>query len=119
MPLETLDFEEPIAIVLKEIDALAQLPRTDARDREIASLQRRLESVRSQVYTSLTPWQRVLVARHPARPGLEDFIQRLFTGFTLAGVGSQLTVVAIGLQVYRLTGSSFSVGLGSTLSNTS
>ena len=37
--------------------------------------------------------------------------RRLFTGFTLAGVGSQLTVVAIGLQVYQLTGSSFSVGL--------
>jgi MFS family permease len=37
--------------------------------------------------------------------------RRLFTGFTLAGVGSQLTVVAIGLQVYQLTRSSFSVGL--------
>ena len=37
--------------------------------------------------------------------------RRLFTGFTLAGIGSQLTVVAIGLQVYELTGSSFSVGL--------
>jgi MFS family permease len=37
--------------------------------------------------------------------------RRLFTGFTLAGVGSQLTVVAIGLQVYDLTRSSFSVGL--------
>lgn len=37
--------------------------------------------------------------------------RRLFTGFTLAGVGSQLTVVAIGLQVYELTRSSFSVGL--------
>lgn len=35
----------------------------------------------------------------------------MFTGFTLAGVGSQLTIVAIGLQVYALTGSSFSVGL--------
>ncbi|MEO6145213.1 MAG: MFS transporter, partial [Dermatophilaceae bacterium] len=37
--------------------------------------------------------------------------RRLFTGFTLAGIGSQLTIVAIGLQVYELTGSSFSVGL--------
>jgi len=37
--------------------------------------------------------------------------RRLYAGFTLAGVGSQLTVVAIGLQVYELTGSSFSVGL--------
>lgn len=82
MPLETLEFEEPIAVVLKEIEALTQLPRTDARDREIESIHRRLESVRRDLYTSLTPWQRVLVARHPNRPNLESFIQRLFTGFT-------------------------------------
>jgi len=82
MPPETLDFEEPIAAVLKEIEALNQLPATDARDREIESLQRRLVSVRSDLYKSLTPWQRVLVARHPNRPGLGDFIERLFTGFT-------------------------------------
>src|SRR6185369_2097927 len=81
MPLETLDFEEPIASVLKEIEALTQLPRTDARDREVEALQRRLESVRRDLYKSLTPWQRVLVARHPNRPNLEDFIQRLFPGF--------------------------------------
>jgi acetyl-CoA carboxylase carboxyl transferase subunit alpha len=82
MPLETLDFEGPIAVVLKEIEALAQLPQTDARDREVESLQRRLESVRRDTYKSLTPWQRVLVARHPNRPSIEDFIERLFTGFT-------------------------------------
>src|SRR5476651_743597 len=82
MPLETLDFEEPIAIVLKEIEALTQLPRTDARDREIEAAHRRLESVRGELYKSLTPWQRVLVARHPNGPSIEDFIQRLFTGFT-------------------------------------
>src|SRR5882672_5136706 len=81
MPLETLDFEEPIAIVLKEIDALTALPRTDARDREIEALRRRIETVRADLYRSLTPWQRVLVARHPNRPDLEDFIQRLFTNF--------------------------------------
>src|SRR6266542_1475063 len=82
MPIETLEFEEPIAVLLKEIDALTLLPTTDARDREIASLRRRVESVRVDLYRSLTPWQRVLVARHPNRPGLEDFIQRLFPGFT-------------------------------------
>src|SRR5881398_3335432 len=79
---ETLEFEEPIAVFLKEIDALAAMPRTDARDREIDGLRRRIESVRGELYRSLTPWQRVLVARHPSRPGLEDFIQNLFTGFT-------------------------------------
>jgi acetyl-CoA carboxylase carboxyl transferase subunit alpha len=81
MPAETLEFEEPIAALLKEIDALAALPHIDARDREIETLKRRLESARAELYRSLTPWQRVLVARHPNRPDLEDFIQRLFTNF--------------------------------------
>src|SRR5712692_7026150 len=79
---ETLEFEEPIAVLLKESDALAALPRTDARDREIGVRRRRIESVRAELYRSLTPWQRVQVARHPNRPGLEDFIRRLFTGFS-------------------------------------
>lgn len=37
--------------------------------------------------------------------------RRLYTGFTLSGIGAQLATVAIGLQVYDLTGSSFAVGL--------
>jgi len=81
MAPETLEFEEPIAVLLKEIEALTLLPRTDARDREIESLRRRIESVRRDLYRALTPWQRVLVARHPSRPGLEDFIKLLFTNF--------------------------------------
>jgi acetyl-CoA carboxylase carboxyl transferase subunit alpha len=79
MALETLEFEEPIAAILKEVEALEALPRTDAIERELASLQRRLESTRADLYRGLTPWQRVLVARHPSRPGLEDISQRLFT----------------------------------------
>src|SRR5215475_2840818 len=82
MPPETLEFEEPIAALLKEIEALSLLPATDARQREITLLQRRLETIRTDLYANLTPWQRVLVARHPSRPGLEDFIQRLFPEFT-------------------------------------
>jgi acetyl-CoA carboxylase carboxyl transferase subunit alpha len=81
MPPETLEFEEPIAALLKEIEALSVLPRTDAHAREMEALERRLRSVRAELYATLTPWQRVLVARHPSRPGLEDVIQRLFPGF--------------------------------------
>src|SRR5262245_10363288 len=81
MPPDTLEFEEPIAVLLKEIEALSLLPTTDARQREMALLERRLESIRADLYAALTPWQRVMVARHPSRPGLEDFIQRLFPGF--------------------------------------
>lgn len=81
MPADTLDFEEPIAALLKQIEALEQEPRTDARVREAESLRRRVESVRADLYATLTPWQRVLVARHPNRPGLEDLLSRLFPDF--------------------------------------
>ena len=81
MSAETLEFEEPIAVLLKELDALGQLPRTDARDREIELLGRRLHTARADVYRSLTPWQRVLVSRHPGRPGLEQFAHSIFTNF--------------------------------------
>src|SRR3954471_17120902 len=79
---DTLDFEEPIAALLKEIDTLAALPATDARNREIEALHRRIHSVRAELYRSLTPWQRVQVARHSNRPGLEFFTRTLFSGFT-------------------------------------
>jgi acetyl-CoA carboxylase carboxyl transferase subunit alpha len=83
MPTDTLlEFEEPIATLLKEIEALELLPRTDARDREVEQLRRRIQSVRADLYRSLTPWQRVLVARHPNRPALEYFIQHLVSDFT-------------------------------------
>jgi acetyl-CoA carboxylase carboxyl transferase subunit alpha len=78
---ETLDFEEPIAKLLKELESLTDLPRTDAHQRSIDTLRHRLDSVREEVYASLTPWQRVQVARHPNRPGLDGFIERLFSGF--------------------------------------
>jgi acetyl-CoA carboxylase carboxyl transferase subunit alpha len=82
MPADTLlDFEEPIAVLMKEIEALVLLPHTDARDREIEQLRRRIETVRTQLYRTLTPWQRVQVARHPNRPGLEQYVNLLFTDF--------------------------------------
>ncbi len=81
MPTETLEFEEPLVPLLKELDALVALPRTGAREREIESLQRRLRVARVEIYGRLTPWQRVLVARHPSRPDMLDYVSRLFTDF--------------------------------------
>jgi acetyl-CoA carboxylase carboxyl transferase subunit alpha len=78
---ETLEFEEPIAILNKEIEALAMLPQTDVRDGEIEGLRRRIDQIRGEIYRRLTPWQRVLVARHPERPYLLDYVERLFTEF--------------------------------------
>src|ERR687887_2717691 len=82
MATEILEFEEPIAAILKEIDSLTVQPHTDALDRQIQSLRRRIDMVRRDLYRSLTPWQRVQVARHPNRPGLPEYIERLFAGFT-------------------------------------
>jgi acetyl-CoA carboxylase carboxyl transferase subunit alpha len=82
VPADTLDFEEPIAVLLKEIEALSMLPRTPQRQGEIDGLTRRIESIRADIYSHLTPWQRVLVARHPNRPSVLDYVTRLFTEFT-------------------------------------
>ena len=81
MALETLDFEEPIAVLLKEIDTLRLLTRTRERQQEIETLGERVGSVRREIYAKLTPWQQVLVARHPSRPHTLDYVERLFTDF--------------------------------------
>ncbi|MGB2715759.1 MAG: acetyl-CoA carboxylase carboxyltransferase subunit alpha [Vicinamibacterales bacterium] len=78
---ELLEFEEPIGVLLKEIEALSMMPRTPERERSIESLRNRAEEIRRDLYANLTPWQRVLVARHPSRPNTLDYVERLFTGF--------------------------------------
>lgn len=78
---ELLEFEEPIGVLLKEIEAISMLPETEQRRQDIARLQQRIHSIRIELYGQLTPWQRVLVARHPARPTTLDYIERLFTEF--------------------------------------
>jgi len=82
MPPDTLEFEEPIAVLLKEIEALSMLPQTPERLRSIESLRRRIDSIRDEIYQHLTPWQRVLVARHANRPTVLDYVNRLFVEFT-------------------------------------
>ena len=76
---ELLEFEEPIGVLQKEIEALSMLPSTREREAEIESLRRRVESVRADLFRGLTPWQRVLVARHPARPSVLEYVDALFT----------------------------------------
>jgi acetyl-CoA carboxylase carboxyl transferase subunit alpha len=79
---DLLEFEEPIGVLLKEIEALSMLPSTPEREAGIESLRRRAESIRVDIYRHLTPWQRVQVARHPARPSVLEYASLLFTDFT-------------------------------------
>ena len=78
---ELLEFEEPIGILLKEIEAVSMLPETDQRRQDIVRLEQRITAIRGELYQRLTPWQRVLVARHPSRPTTLDYIEKLFTDF--------------------------------------
>jgi acetyl-CoA carboxylase carboxyl transferase subunit alpha len=82
MPPDILEFEEPIGLLLKEIEALSALPATPQRQAGIDGLNQRIESIRAEIYSRLTPWQRVMVARHPNRPTVLDYVNRLFTDFT-------------------------------------
>jgi acetyl-CoA carboxylase carboxyl transferase subunit alpha len=77
---ELLEFEEPVGVLLKEIEALSMLPKTPEREKSIDSLRRRAVEIRAELFQNLTPWQRVLVARHPNRPNTLDYVERLFTG---------------------------------------
>jgi acetyl-CoA carboxylase carboxyl transferase subunit alpha len=81
MPADLLEFEEPVGVLLKEIEALSLMPRTPDRERSIETLRKRADEIRAELYANLTPWQRVLVARHPNRPNTLDYVERLFTGW--------------------------------------
>jgi len=83
-----LDFEKPVAELEGQIEELrhsASGSDLNVAD-EVARLESRVERQLRQTYARLTPWQKVLVARHPERPHSSDFIKHLIDGFTpLAG----------------------------------
>ena len=78
-----LDFEKPIY----ELEAkLAEWEKLDAEQSmnfsdELKLLRKKIEETKKEVYSNLTPWQRVLLARHPARPYTLDYVERIFTDF--------------------------------------
>ncbi len=83
-----LDFEKPIAELESKIEELRHLSDDSGVNiaDEISKLQVKIDRNLRQIYTKLTPWQKVLVARHPSRPHSLDYIRVLFEDFTpLAG----------------------------------
>jgi len=82
MTVDALEFEEPVAILQKEIQAMRLMPPTPERLASIGRLDARVRELRAEIFSHLTPWQRVLVARHADRPVMLDYVGRLFTGFT-------------------------------------
>jgi acetyl-CoA carboxylase carboxyl transferase subunit alpha len=83
MKTAPLEFEKPIADLENRIDELKQASADGAFDvgDEIRRLEHRIESIRRDIYTRLTAWQRVQIARHPARPYFLDYMGLIATDF--------------------------------------
>jgi acetyl-CoA carboxylase carboxyl transferase subunit alpha len=82
--LQPLEFEKPVF----ELEAkLSDLRRSSAAsdinlETEVLRMEQKLEQTRLDIYSNLTAWQRVQIARHPARPFALDYMQLSFQGFT-------------------------------------
>jgi acetyl-CoA carboxylase carboxyl transferase subunit alpha len=78
-----LDFERPLVELeskIEELRAFADGERLEFRD-ELKRLESKAEKLRAEIFTKLTRWQRVQLARHPKRPYTNDYIEYLFDGF--------------------------------------
>jgi acetyl-CoA carboxylase carboxyl transferase subunit alpha len=77
-----LDFEQPLIELDCRRRALEQATdRTGAQDEELRQLRRELAEKTQQIYSSLTPWQTVQVARHKDRPYTSDYLALAFEEF--------------------------------------
>ena len=77
-----LDFEQPIYTCLEKIEELKKIiPEPENLHEEIAILEKQSKKETERIYNSLSPWQKVLVARHPNRPHTIDYLANVFDGF--------------------------------------
>jgi acetyl-CoA carboxylase carboxyl transferase subunit alpha len=75
-----LDFEKPILELQRKLDELKKHPGISLEP-EIAQIEKRIEETRRNIFSDLTPWQRVQLARHPRRPYSLDYFGTAFNSF--------------------------------------
>ncbi len=82
-PAYALEFEKPLRELSQQLDQLRQQSLENNVDlqKEIASIEKKIDATQREIYTGLSPWQRVQVARHPKRPYALDYVGHLFTGY--------------------------------------
>jgi acetyl-CoA carboxylase carboxyl transferase subunit alpha len=78
-----LEFERPLIALESKIAELKELSGGAKIDfsEEILKLERKAKRLQAEIFSDLTPWQTVQLARHPNRPYTLDYVQRLFTDF--------------------------------------
>ncbi|MCL2145133.1 MAG: acetyl-CoA carboxylase carboxyltransferase subunit alpha [Endomicrobia bacterium] len=77
------DFEQPIIEIEKKIESLKSASGNGNVDfsRQIEDLEKKRQELSQKIYGSLTPWQRIQIARHPQRPYTTDYIKIIFENF--------------------------------------
>ncbi|MCX8503638.1 MAG: acetyl-CoA carboxylase carboxyltransferase subunit alpha [Alphaproteobacteria bacterium] len=84
-----LDFEKSVAEIdakADELSAILAAGGSPAIAEEIARIEAKAKTTLKELYASLTPWQKAMVARHPMRPHFRDYITGLISDFSpLAG----------------------------------
>jgi acetyl-CoA carboxylase carboxyl transferase subunit alpha len=84
LPSEYLEFEKPIADLEKKIEELTLFTSNGNIDleEEILKLQKKSDQLLAEIYSRLSPWQKVQISRHLSRPYTLDYIEAMLTDFT-------------------------------------
>ena len=77
-----LDFERPLAEIIGKIEALQAASNEDPELLgQIEKLRKEEEKLKNKIFSKLSTWQKVQVARHPQRPHTSDYIKAVFSDF--------------------------------------
>ena len=81
-----LDFEKPIVELQQKLEELKKHPETHSInisfEEEVALIEKKIEETKRQIFSNLSAWDRIKIARHPKRPFALDYLDSVFTGFT-------------------------------------
>jgi acetyl-CoA carboxylase carboxyl transferase subunit alpha len=82
-PAYVLEFEKPLRELTRQLDELRQRSIETNVDlaQEIRGIERKIETTQRDIYSNLTPWQKVQIARHPKRPYALDYVNVICEDF--------------------------------------
>ena len=80
--MDYLSFEKPIEELIIKLEKAKELGADDSVDvsKTVADIESKIESMRKEIYESLTSWEKVQLSRHPQRPYTLDYIEALSDG---------------------------------------
>lgn len=79
----TLEFEKPLRLLQEQLQTFQSQSKESKLDLsdEIRAIEEKIQATKADIYSNLTPWQRVQLSRHPKRPYSLDYFERIVTDF--------------------------------------